>query len=274
MTRPEIYFGELTNTDVYVKTRQKEFNYPQGETNSLTSYEGTGGIVLGGFFRRLLIALDRGDLTKLPFSDDVTRGQPAADAAQHPRARRGAGAVPHLRSRPLHRRRRRRPAVVDDGRVHDVGHVSRTRGTTALGRERINYIRNSVKVVDRRLRRHDDVLRVRHRGSDHRRLSRDVSDAVQGRVGDAGRPARARALSRAAAAAAGGGLRPVSHDRSGRVLQPRGSVDRRQRSRHERPARAGDAADGAELRADEAARRDSDSSSSRSCRSRRPTATT
>jgi uncharacterized membrane protein (UPF0182 family) len=41
VTRPEIYFGELTNTDVYVKTRQKEFNYPQGETNSLTSYEGT-----------------------------------------------------------------------------------------------------------------------------------------------------------------------------------------------------------------------------------------
>ena len=72
VTRPEIYFGELTNTDVYVKTRQKEFNYPQGETNNLTSYEGNGGIVLGGFFRRLLIALDRGDLAKLPFSDDVT----------------------------------------------------------------------------------------------------------------------------------------------------------------------------------------------------------
>ena len=44
VTRPEIYFGEQTNTDVYVKTRQKEFNYPQGETNNLTSYEGTGGI--------------------------------------------------------------------------------------------------------------------------------------------------------------------------------------------------------------------------------------
>ena len=46
--RPEIYFGELTNTDVYVKTRQQEFNYPQGQTNSLTSYEGNGGILLGG----------------------------------------------------------------------------------------------------------------------------------------------------------------------------------------------------------------------------------
>ena len=72
VTRPEVYFGELTDTDVYVKTRQKEFNYPQGQTNSLTTYEGSGGIVLGGFFRRLLIAIDRGDLTKLPFSDDVT----------------------------------------------------------------------------------------------------------------------------------------------------------------------------------------------------------
>ena len=66
LSRPEIYFGELTNTDVYVKTRQKEFNYPQGETNNLTSYEGTGGIALGGFFRRALIALERGDLAKLP----------------------------------------------------------------------------------------------------------------------------------------------------------------------------------------------------------------
>jgi uncharacterized membrane protein (UPF0182 family) len=72
VTRPEVYFGELTDTDVYVKTRQKEFNYPEGATNSLTSYEGTGGIVLGGLARRLLIALDRGDLAKMPFSDDVT----------------------------------------------------------------------------------------------------------------------------------------------------------------------------------------------------------
>jgi uncharacterized membrane protein (UPF0182 family) len=71
VTRPEIYFGELTNTDVYVKTRQKEFNYPQGESNNLTSYEGTGGIAIGGFVRRMIIALDQGDLAKLPFSDDV-----------------------------------------------------------------------------------------------------------------------------------------------------------------------------------------------------------
>ena len=73
VTRPQIYFGELTNTDVYVKTRQKEFDYPQGPTNSLTSYEGNGGIRIGGFLRRIVIALDRGDLGKLPFSDDVNQ---------------------------------------------------------------------------------------------------------------------------------------------------------------------------------------------------------
>ena len=32
VTRPEIYFGEMTNTDVYVKTRQQEFNYPEGQS--------------------------------------------------------------------------------------------------------------------------------------------------------------------------------------------------------------------------------------------------
>jgi len=72
VTRPEIYFGELTDTDVYVKTHQQEFNYPQGQSNNLSTYDGSGGIVMGGFLRRALLAFDRGDLTKVPFSDDIT----------------------------------------------------------------------------------------------------------------------------------------------------------------------------------------------------------
>jgi hypothetical protein len=72
VTRPEIYFGEMTNTDVYVKTHQQEFNYPEGQSNNLSTYDGNGGIVIGGFLRRALLAFDRGDLTKVPFSDDIT----------------------------------------------------------------------------------------------------------------------------------------------------------------------------------------------------------
>jgi uncharacterized membrane protein (UPF0182 family) len=72
LTRPEIYFGELTDRYVYVKTKQNEFDYPQGEANTFTTYQGTGGIRIGGALRRSLLAWAIGDLSKLPFSDDVT----------------------------------------------------------------------------------------------------------------------------------------------------------------------------------------------------------
>ncbi len=72
ITRPEIYFGQLTDRYVYVNTRQKEFDYPQGDANNYTTYQGTGGIKLGGGFRRTLLAWAVGDLSKLPFNDDIT----------------------------------------------------------------------------------------------------------------------------------------------------------------------------------------------------------
>ena len=144
--RPEVYFGELTDTDVYVKTRQKEFNYPQGETNSLTSYEGNGGIVLGGVLRRIIIALDRGDLAKLPFSDDVN-----ADSRLLMRRNvrdRVAALAPFLTFDSD-------PYIVlgDDGRLSwmmDAFTVSDSYPYSRhyrLNRDLINYMRNSVKVV-------------------------------------------------------------------------------------------------------------------------------
>jgi uncharacterized protein len=72
VTRPEIYFGEITDWPVYVKTRQKEFNYPEGDANSYTTYEGNSGIRMGSFLRRLVLAWSVGDIWKVPFSDDIT----------------------------------------------------------------------------------------------------------------------------------------------------------------------------------------------------------
>ena len=71
VTRPQIYFGQKTDTPVYVRTRLREFDFPQGEVNQFTTYEGAGGVHVGGFFRRLALAWALGDLSKLPFSDDV-----------------------------------------------------------------------------------------------------------------------------------------------------------------------------------------------------------
>ena len=146
VTRPEIYFGELTDTDVYVRTRQKEFNYPQGETNSVTSYEGADGIVLGGVLRRALIALNRGDLAKLPFSDDVTATSRLL--MRRTIRERVESVAPFLVLDPD-------PYMVvgDDGRLSwivDAFTTSRTfpyARPYRLERDAINYIRNSVKVV-------------------------------------------------------------------------------------------------------------------------------
>src|SRR5208337_1333801 len=146
VTRPEIYFGEMTNTDVYVKTRQKEFNYPQGASNSLTSYEGKGGIVLGGFLRRGIIALDRDDLAKLPFSDDVT---PDSRLLMRRNLRdRVSALAPFLTYEPD-------PYIVlgDDGRlswIMDAFTLSDSYPYSShyrLNNDPINYMRNSVKVV-------------------------------------------------------------------------------------------------------------------------------
>jgi uncharacterized membrane protein (UPF0182 family) len=146
VTRPEIYFGEMTNTDVYVKTHQQEFNYPEGQTNNLTSYAGGGGIEMGGFLRRVLLAFDRGDLAKVPFSDDI-------NAQSHLLMRRNirsrvAALAPFLNFDPD-------PYIVvgDDGRLTWVIDAFTTSDTFpysthyGLEGESVNYIRNSVKVA-------------------------------------------------------------------------------------------------------------------------------
>jgi uncharacterized membrane protein (UPF0182 family) len=146
VTRPEIYFGELTNTDVYVNTRQKEFNYPQGQTNSFTSYEGRGGIALGGFLRRLLIAADRDDLGKLPFSDDVN--SESRLLMRRNLLARVTALAPFLTYDPD-------PYMVigEDGRLYWMMDAFTTSDTYPysthyhLGDDRINYMRNSIKVV-------------------------------------------------------------------------------------------------------------------------------
>ena len=146
VTRPEIYFGELTNTDVYVKTRQQEFNYPQGQSNNLTSYQGDSGIAVGGFLRRILLAIDRGDLGKLPFSDDVN-AQSRLLMRRNVRER-AATLAPFLTFDPD-------PYIVvgDDGRLSWVMDAFTTTDQYPysthyrLGDDLINYMRNSVKVV-------------------------------------------------------------------------------------------------------------------------------
>src|SRR5499426_3734359 len=61
ITRPEIYFGEIANEYVLVRTRSQELDFPRGDQNVYTRYEGRGGIAIGAWLRRLAFAARFGE---------------------------------------------------------------------------------------------------------------------------------------------------------------------------------------------------------------------
>ncbi len=76
LTRPEIYYGEVTHEPVFVHTEQPEFNYPSGADNVFARYEGKGGFPVSSLAMRIAAA--------------VARGRP-----QHPAHRLSHPAKPH-----------------------------------------------------------------------------------------------------------------------------------------------------------------------------------
>ena len=70
VSRPEIYYGEIGNDYVFVKTRAQELDYPAGDKNVYSTYAGQGGVPIQSFLRKLLFALRFGDL-KIVLSNDI-----------------------------------------------------------------------------------------------------------------------------------------------------------------------------------------------------------
>ena len=71
VTRPQIYFGELTASYAIVGTRQREFDYPSGDANIFAEYKGTGGVPISSLGRRMLLAWHFASL-KILLSGDIT----------------------------------------------------------------------------------------------------------------------------------------------------------------------------------------------------------
>ena len=140
VTEPSVYFGELSNDHVFVKTKTKEFHYPKGEDNVYTTYEGTGGVGVGSFGRKLLFAL-RFRSMKTLLSDDLTS---ESRILYHRRiADRVRLIAPFLEydSDPY--------LAIDQGRLFWVqdAYTTSDRYPYAQRAGNINYIRNSIKVV-------------------------------------------------------------------------------------------------------------------------------
>src|SRR5882672_1486295 len=142
VTRPAIYFGELTDSWVFARTRQREFDYPSGDENIFATYEGTGGVRVGSFWRRLVLAAYFRSL-KVLLSSDITNDS----RAMYVRGirERARTALPFLvfdRDPYL---------VIDDaGRLRwilDAYTATRRYPYAQPLPDGTNYLRNSVKVV-------------------------------------------------------------------------------------------------------------------------------
>jgi len=146
--RPEVYYGERTDDHVYVNTTQQEFDYPSGDENVYTDYEGNGGVSMSGLTRRLALAWRIDGYRQLfsSYFDEDSRIMFRRNIVE-----RVSVIAPFLRYD-----RDPYPVLTDDGRIVyiiDAHTTSRAYPyskpyTGALGAFRgVNYVRNSVKVV-------------------------------------------------------------------------------------------------------------------------------
>src|SRR5436190_1298295 len=142
VTRPEIYYGEMSDDWVFARTGQPEFDYPSGDENKYASYDGKGGVVVGNVLRRLVLAAYFRSL-KVLLSSDITN---ASRALYFRNIReRAHTALPFLifDADPY--------MVIDGGgRLRWIldAYTATTRYPYAQPLQNgINYMRNSVKVV-------------------------------------------------------------------------------------------------------------------------------
>lgn len=140
--RPQIYYGEKTNSYCFVKTREKEFDYPSGDENVYTEYSGSGGIPVQGLWRKLLFSF-RFREPKIVLSAAITPESRLMFERSIPGRLTKAAPFLTFDEDPY-------MVVSEDGRLFWMmdGYTSSryfpySRPTARLG----NYIRNSVKVT-------------------------------------------------------------------------------------------------------------------------------
>ncbi len=144
VTRPGIYYGELTDNYAVVNTRAKEFDYPAGEKNVFTDYQGSGGVLLDSFWKKALMAFNFKEL-KLILSEDIN----SQSRIMYFRniQKRVSKVMPFLKldQDPY-------LVVASAGQlkwIYDAYTISDSYpyAEKVIAPEKINYIRNSVKIV-------------------------------------------------------------------------------------------------------------------------------
>ncbi|MGM5488077.1 MAG: UPF0182 family protein [Nanobdellota archaeon] len=140
ITQPQIYYGENDNEYVLVNSKVDEFDYPKGDSNQYINYDGTGGVKLDSFFKKLMFAIRFGDFRLMLSSnvDEETRIVFNSNIRE-----RIKSITPFIRldSDPY--------IVIHDGRLKWIvdGYTVHNKFPYSEKTNGINYIRNSLKIV-------------------------------------------------------------------------------------------------------------------------------
>jgi len=142
ITRPEIYYGEKTEKYVIVDTKNREFDYPLGDENVYTHYEGTGGVSISSLWRRLMFAIQFRDINILLTGSFTQDSRIMLHRNVIDRTREIAPFLvydddPYL-------------VISDDGKLYWIQDAYTTSDRFPYSKpysQLFNYIRNSVKVV-------------------------------------------------------------------------------------------------------------------------------
>ncbi|WP_088189079.1 UPF0182 family protein [Desulfosporosinus sp. FKA] len=138
---PRIYYGELTNDWVVADTSIKEFDYPQGDTNSETSYTGKTGIPFTPI-NKFMLSLSHGTL-RFYLANEVTSNSKMLIYRNIKERVQKLAPFLTYDSDPY--------MVIDNGRLKWIIDAYTTSDALPYSNkysdQGFNYIRNSVKVV-------------------------------------------------------------------------------------------------------------------------------
>ncbi|MFH5884321.1 UPF0182 family protein [Halalkalibaculum sp. DA3122] len=141
VTQPAIYYGENDPGFKVVNTDVEELDYPSGDANVYTNYEGEGGVAIDNFFTKLLFAYQFGDINLL-LTDYIREGSKIQFwRGIRDRVQKIAPFL-HLEEDPY--------LVLSEGKLYwilDAYTTSREYPYSEPSISNINYIRNSVKVI-------------------------------------------------------------------------------------------------------------------------------
>jgi hypothetical protein len=151
--QPRIYYGELTSEYVIVDTDQDEFDYTTDQGNVSTRFSGKGGVSVGTLWDRILFTLRLGDFPNLLVTNQITSNSRILFRRQI--LTRERIIAPFLQYDPDPY------LVIANGKLYWINDAFTTgdrypysesftalgTGPTPIAGGRLNYIRNSVKVV-------------------------------------------------------------------------------------------------------------------------------